>query len=508
MSAATGARVALRTRSGLEAADLGFAMARAWWRPLAASWLAFVVPFCCVLVWLLRDAPGWAVVLLWWLRPAFARVPLFVLARELFAERASLGDVARALPRLLLGSGLFTSLVTRRLSVSRTFLQPVLQLEGLRRGARSARAAVLTRQDSGAALAALSVISLLGSSLMLGVLLLAVLLSPDPISLDVFAMLIGDEAVPGLVPVLYLIGISLAEPLLVAAGFGIYVNRRVFLEGWDIELAFRRLAARVEVTQRRRLFSAAAAAMLALWIAAPSARAADCVPSDVTTAGACIAEVLNTDDFGKERKEERWVQKEWETQQTDAPDLSWLARFAAFIARAAEILLYGGLAVGLVALLFSLRGVRIDLRRDSTPAFPRTFMGLDLDPDSLPADVVAAARALWQRGEAIAALSLLYRGALVRLGERGALEIPESATEFECLRMIRRTQAAAIAGSFGALTNAWIGARYAHEQPGHGEFEALCDGFGAFETASAKHAALASAKHAPASAERAALPPS
>jgi hypothetical protein len=110
-------------------------------------------------------------------------------------------------------------------------------------------------------------------------------------------------------------------------------------------------------------------------------------------------------------------------------------------------------------------------------------MGLDLDPDSLPADVVAAARALWARGEAIAALSLLYRGALVRLGERGALRIPESATEFECLRMIRRTQAEPIARSFGSLTNAWIGARYAHRQPDAREFESLCEGFVAFEPA-------------------------
>ena len=483
MSAATGARVALRTRSGLEAADLGFAIARAWWRPLAASWLVFVVPFCAVLIALLRDSPGWAVLLLWWLRPAFARVPLHVLARELFGERGGLADVARTLPRLLLNSGLFTSLVTRRLSPSRTFLQPVLQLEGLHGRARTARAAVLARQDWGAALAALAVISLLAGALMLGLLGLVQWLAPQRVSLDVLAMLMGDEAVPGLVPALYLAGMSLAEPLLVAAGFGIYVNRRVFMEGWDIELAFRRLAARTEDTQRRRVFSAAAAAMLAFWIGAASARAAECVPSEVTSADACIDEVLGGGDFGSARKELRWVPRQWGSrdEKTEAPDLSWAADFAAFVARGAEVLLYGGLAVGIAALLFSLRGVRVDLRRGGAPALPRTFMGLDLDPDSLPDDVVAAARALWAQGEAIAALSLLYRGALVRLGARGALEIPESATEFECLRMIRRTQQGEIARSFGALTNAWIGARYAHAQPALGEFEALCAGFTAFE---------------------------
>jgi hypothetical protein len=444
----------------------------------------FVAPFCAVLIALLRDSPGWAVVLLWWLRPAFARIPLHVLARELFGERASLADVARALPRLLLSSGLFTSLVTRRLSPLRTFLQPVLQLEGLRGRARGARAAVLARQDSGAALGALSVVSLIASSLMIGALGLVQWLAPDRMSLNALAMVTGDEAVPGLVPALYLAGISLAEPLLVAAGFGIYVNRRVFLEGWDIELAFRRLAARAEDAGRRRALSSAAAALLALWIGASSARANECVAADVTSADACIAEVLRAEEFGTQRKELRWVPREWEPEDDgEAPDLAWAADFAAFVARGAEVLLYGGLAIGIAALLFSLRGVRIDSKRERAPELPRTFMGLDLDPDSLPADVVAAARALWARGEAIAALSLLYRGALVRLGQRGALEIPESATEFECLGMIRRTQSEGIARSFGSLTRAWIGARYAHERPAPDEFESLCAGFSAFEAA-------------------------
>ena len=33
------------------------------------------------------------------------------------------------------------------------------------------------------------------------------------------------------------------EPFYVAAGFGLYLNRRTMLEGWDIEVALRRIAA-------------------------------------------------------------------------------------------------------------------------------------------------------------------------------------------------------------------------------------------------------------------------
>jgi hypothetical protein len=36
-----------------------------------------------------------------------------------------------------------------------------------------------------------------------------------------------------------------SETLFAAGGFSTYLNRRILLEGWDIELGFRRLAQRV-----------------------------------------------------------------------------------------------------------------------------------------------------------------------------------------------------------------------------------------------------------------------
>jgi hypothetical protein len=69
----------------------------------------------------------------------------------------------------------------------------------------------------------------------------------------------------------------------------------------------------------------------------------------------------------------------------------------------------------------------------------------------------------------------------VRLALRGALEIPESATELECVRAIRRTQAEGVASAFGSLTRSWMRARYAHQPPSDVEFSALCADFAAFE---------------------------
>jgi len=478
VSVATGARVVLRERTGLEAADLGFAMARAWWRPLAATWLAFALPAGCVIVWLLRDSPAWSIGLLWWLRPAFARLPLHVLSQELFGEHVTLEGTARALPRLL-RSGLFTSLVTRRLSLTRTFLQPVLQLEGLRGAARNARAGVLARKETGAAAAAATVIAHLNGAFISGLLLFVQLATPKEIDWSVMSLVAGDASVPGVLPALYLAGISVFEPLLVACGFGLYLNRRVYLEGWEIELAFRRLAARAERSARARRFASAAATLLALWLAAPPAHASDCVAGDVETAGACVHEILSSGDFGKQTTELRWLPKTFERKpDAGALDLAWLAPIVRFVAESARVLMVVALAVGIAALLFVLRGVRWDRQRDRAPTpLPRTFLGLDLDPASLPEDVAGSARRLWHAGDRVGALSLLYRAALVRLGARGALEIPASATEFECVRAVRSTQPEPVASAFGRLTGSWIRTRYAHTPPTDEEFLELCAHF-------------------------------
>jgi hypothetical protein len=110
--------------------------------------------------------------------------------------------------------------------------------------------------------------------------------------------------------------------------------------------------------------------------------------------------------------------------------------------------------------------------------------GLDLDPQSLPDDVVAAARAHWARGAAIEALSLLYRGALSRLVERRLLPIPDSATELECVRLVDRTLEEDAARAFGDLTQAWIATRYAGKPPSTSFFESLCQRYVVFGAAS------------------------
>jgi hypothetical protein len=101
------------------------------------------------------------------------------------------------------------------------------------------------------------------------------------------------------------------------------------------------------------------------------------------------------------------------------------------------------LIAGLIAMLAMfiyriVRDVRIDKMGTKFVA-PTHVQDLDIRPESLPDDIGAAARALWDRGEQRAALALLYRGLLSRLAHVYEVPIRDSSTEGDCLQIAART---------------------------------------------------------------------
>jgi hypothetical protein len=98
-------------------------------------------------------------------------------------------------------------------------------------------------------------------------------------------------------------------------------------------------------------------------------------------------------------------------------------------------------------------------------------------PESLPADIAGAARALVARGELTAALSLLYRGALVALIHCGGVEFLAGDTERDCLRRAESRLASKALAYLGTLIQAWQLAAYAHQPPAPIHVLRLADGW-------------------------------
>jgi hypothetical protein len=474
--------VALRQRSHWEALDLGSAMLRAWSVPVLRAWLGTYLPVAAVLFLLL--SPEWAAAVLWWLKPAFDRVLLFVYGRSAFGAAPSLREVYGELPRLLRHSGILAGLTVQRLSMARSFLLPVVQLEGLRGKAARERRRVLGARTRGYAVWLTLV--LLHVSVVLGFSIVVVadwLIPVDAPSLFDWQLWLNDEAEPWMLLLLnaaFMAADTLVEPLYVACGFGLYLNRRTELEGWDIELAFRRMAERLQPHP-------ALAALLALVLAGGVLM--DCGPAlaapvpqmraAASPARQAVDAVLADPVFGREVKDTEWRYRGGrDKDKAQLPSwLAWLEGFAEWMAASLRLLVYGLLALLAGAALFLLYRYRVRLAgaRRATGAVPHTLFGLDVRPDSLPKDLAAAARAELAAGRVVAALSLLYRGALVALIHRAGVEFRSGDTEDDCEGRVRGRIDGAAFEVFRELLAAWRSAAYGHLQPEHVGLERLCE---------------------------------
>ena len=246
----TDASVIIRPRSAWEALDLGVLLARRHRGLLSASWALLTLPvflLCSALLW---QYPSLAMLLFWWLKPLYERLPLHILSQALFGATPSLKQAFQALPRLLKPQ-LLASLTWRRLSVTRSFDLPVLQLEGLGGQARSQRLMVLGQRDTGPA-TWLTVVGVhIETALYFGMFSLLYLLLPQQLKTDWdWSQLMAPEGdvslwMQHLYNLFYALLLIVWEPIYVACGFSLYLNRRSALEAWDLELAFRRLRQRL-----------------------------------------------------------------------------------------------------------------------------------------------------------------------------------------------------------------------------------------------------------------------
>ncbi|MCL2590019.1 MAG: hypothetical protein FWD67_03840 [Betaproteobacteria bacterium] len=243
--------VQTRTRAHWEAIDLGFALVQAHWRNLYAAWLVVILPATLLALTLAylsnRDGKGimYGLVLLWWLKPLYDRVLLHVMSRAVFGETVSWRGTLRAIPGLLLHSGLFRALTWRRFSPQRSFRLPTWQLEGVTGQARRRRLRALNGRGAIRLIFVCSTFETILSFGMVGLLLM--LLPPESILSHLKDAFVSSFKVASYF--IYLFVITIIEPFYVAAGFMLYLNQRTELEGWDIELGFRTLANRLATQQ-------------------------------------------------------------------------------------------------------------------------------------------------------------------------------------------------------------------------------------------------------------------
>lgn len=476
--------LALRPRTPWEAMDLGFRMMRLWWLPVYSSWLLVYVPVIALITSLAVPTghPFWGLLALWWLKPLMERAPLYVLSRAVFGGAPALAEMLRALPGVYRPTPWWRLLLTR-LSPTRSFCLPVLVLERLKGKAGRTRCAVLLKTHYAAATWLTIVCSNFEWVLASGAYALVEMLLPRTVEIQIDnANIFSSGIANAYLWILYgssVLAYLIMGPLYTAGGFALYLNRRTLLEAWDIELGFRRMAARL--TQQPTAW----AALLPLCILSytPQSSWATALPPTNPVAAQHIAHVMQQPEFNTKLSLENW---EYKDKKTDAaqPRAAWDSALLSQIGRALAWLvkgaLYLALFIGIVWLILN-RQRWLKAWRGIKPVAayqaPQQLFGLDLRPASLPADIPAAARALWQSGQARAAMSLLYRGALSRLTVNDVVQLKASDTEGDCVHAVASVVTPPTGDYFKRLTQAWQTVAYAARTPAAAEAEQLCADF-------------------------------
>jgi hypothetical protein len=497
------ATVAIRPRSPWEAIDLGLLLAGRHRRLLMGSWALVTLPLYAVLTLLLWKHPTAVFVVIWWLKPALDRLPLHILSKALFEQPPGITAAVRQWLRLLRPQ-LLASLTWRRFSLSRSFTLPVQQLEGLDGQARLQRMAVLRQGNQGAARWLTTVGVHLETLLVLGFSTLLYMLTPTALEdqWDWQRLMAAAQAdwlwLEHLNNLFYVVVLLVWEPLYVACGFTLYLNRRTVLEAWDIELQFRRLA--------QRLAPAAALVLLVvvLGTALPSPPAyaqppatdellqapATLAPSPLAPAANSINPqsprllnqpltsqasrnaaqmIVQQPPFKNVQQVTRWRfngASSTPTPSLPAPPSALLGA----LARGIELLLWALLIAGGGLLLWryrewlgSLAGRLPVLRkRRRTSKVPRPLASTI--SEALPADIASHAEQLWPH-QPREALGLLYRGLLWHLQHDQHLVLHGADTEGQVLERVAALNQPALEAFSQRLTRHWQALAYGHQLP-------------------------------------------
>lgn len=516
----------IRPRGKWESVDLGVALVQHSYKQIILAWCLTVVP---LMLLILGGAYAWysmeslhvnasssglyslfyvplPFLLTWWLKPVFERVPLFVLSRTLFGETPKTGELVLLWIKTFF-SGWWLFLVVRRIGLHRSFTMPVFVLEGKKGYQFKQRLRVLDKGLGGAASLTMAC-SLLFLITQFSLFSLYLMLAANGFSADglgdgialvtdalLYDLMDKNTVFPLLIALAFYMGVvSLLTPFYVGAGFALYINERTVIEGWDIELAFKRMSERLATKNRGKskiLFAFFIALFLSLG-SLPQASAASTEEEnkadvvEIKTAADSsdavvfqeddvvrnadsmeVEDIMKDQDFNLEVNEQK-VYKDKPKEEKNSSDWSALWEGLAFLFR--WLLILGGVALLIYLIvknkhLFrSGKKIRKSMaKKEATKA--RSVLGMDITPESLPKDLLQEVRQAWQREDFQLALSLLYRGSLLWMVERQGLPILESDTEQDCVRRLSLIKDAEKSDYFTDLTGLWMSLAYGKQLP-------------------------------------------
>lgn len=481
----------VRPRSSWEAIDLGILMVRQWWFHLFIIWFAVTLPFFLALqVLTIFEFAYIAPLVIWWLKPIWEYGILYFASRALFGEVPQLREIFQVLRNSNKWEG-FLWLTVRRFSPVRGVALPVTLLENLRGKARRQRLRVLLQEGSSTAFWLQIVCLHLEIFLEMALLVLIFLMIPTEFNNApnlFFESLFSGEIYNLLFyNTLFYLGMSLVEPFFVVSGFLLYLNKRILLEGWDIELVFRRLYQRFHEGQKPAIakpllsFTLFGTMLLSSSLLVfPNASYADTpsLSSDQVASKQHIQTVLERDEFHQMETIQRWDAL-WDLEQNTNPSpfLNALAMVFAYGFKVILTIAFIGIVVFFIYRYRDWWSSILNIERSSSQARAmdnqHTFSPIS-HIETVPPNFTTLVMNLWNQGKHREALGLLYRTTLVHLTQNDAFDIHTSHTEQECKRLVKHRYPGEISDFFSLLIFHWQNLAYGHRLPDGSTMERLC----------------------------------
>ncbi|MDR2842723.1 MAG: hypothetical protein LBV52_05940 [Spirochaetaceae bacterium] len=234
MNYQTNALLKLRERTGFEACDAGILI---WQKNFAAMSFVFLI-LLVVVAAVFLNLPFKNNILvycgfIWFLKPVFDRFALQIIQVRFFKKEIRGRSLFKGFPKLFF-TALPGDLLWRRFSAFRSVIMPLRLLENLKGKKLKARKASLENGEIkfGGFLTVFCVAA--ECFIFAGEITFITLLS-GIFKLPYFFSITGDFSTL-LFLIFYSINFIIIETLYVCAGFSIYINSRVIVEGWHLQL--------------------------------------------------------------------------------------------------------------------------------------------------------------------------------------------------------------------------------------------------------------------------------
>jgi len=457
-----------------EAADTGLLL----WRKNFISFMPFfAIPFW-VCAFTFRLIPGlqlyWPWLLIWLLKPLFDRPVLHIISVRFFEKGANWNRLCRGLGKSL-RRGLLGDLLWRRFSPFRSAMMPVRVLEQNPKSGRqmSQRKKLLKKGGAGYCF----LLTIWGISveiaLLTGVLLFLVIMSDLIMDEFLFSMWQSFRDFEIYIYAIYCFIFMLVEPIYVCMGFSLYINSRIEVEGWDIEIIFRDFAEKLKNKGK----NGALAALFLLFLFLPLKTFADngeSYPASGEVPLEKLKDIYNSDEFGGER--DTWgirLKKPIQDIQSFDPEKMFrMQRIREIFAFLFRLIIICAIA-GLLAFLFYYMR-KFNRNRGGTDDHPG-IIPLQKTHEENPEALLEKALSFYEQGNTRLAWGYCTAAAILSWPFYRGIDFPPNATENDCANMVSSAAGGTCtfeeAKVFGELIKNWIYLAYAQRLPPAGSFE-------------------------------------